>query len=65
MAALTPLQHQSQPRPTGKQTAKYYQISTQTLWRWTKLAGFPQPLRRGSIVRYDIEAIDRWLAREA
>lgn len=59
------LQPQQQAaRLTGKQTAKHYQISTQTLWRWTKLPDFPQPLRRGHIVRYDIAAIDRWLAGE-
>lgn len=55
---------QHSAKHTAKQTAQHYQISAQTLWRWSKHPSFPQPLRRGSIVRYDIAAIDRWLAGE-
>lgn len=44
-----------------KQAAAHFQISIMTLWRWTKRPGFPQPLKMGQIVLYDIAAIERWL----
>ena len=44
-----------------KQTAAHFQISAMTLWRWAQQDGFPQPLRRGQVVLYDIAAITAWL----
>ena len=44
------------------QTAKHFNISLMTLHRWRKQDGFPQPLKRGQIVLYDIAAIEQWLA---
>lgn len=48
-----------------KQTAEHFQISIMTLHRWSKQPGFPQPLKRGQIVLYDITAIEQWLSGEA
>lgn len=47
-----------------KQTAEHFQISTMTLHRWRKQTGFPQPLKRGQVVLYDVAAIASWLAGE-
>ena len=46
------------------QTAEHFKITRQTLWRWTKQDGFPQPLKRGRVVRYNIAAIEAWLNGE-
>lgn len=43
-------------------TAKHFKISEMTLYRWRKTKGFPQPLKRGQVVLYDIAAIKQWLA---
>lgn len=54
----------TQARPTltrPKQTAEHFQISTMTLWRWCQQADFPQPLKRGQVVLYDVAAIEQWL----
>jgi len=45
-----------------KQAAAYFQISTMTLHRWRKKERFPQPLKTGQIVLYDLAAIEQWLA---
>ena len=42
-------------------TAKFFSISVMTLWRWEQLAGFPEPLRCGGVVLYDVSAIETWL----
>ena len=47
-----------------QEVADHFSISKMTLHRWTKQEGFPQPLKRGNIVLYDLEAIDAWLAGE-
>lgn len=47
-----------------KQTAEYFQVSNMTLHRWRQQPGFPQPLKRGQIVLYDITAIEQWLSGE-
>lgn len=51
-------------RNRPKQTAAHFQVSLMTLHRWRKQEGFPQPLKRGNIVLYNLEAIDSWLAGE-
>lgn len=48
-----------------KQAAAHFQISTMTLHRWRKQPNFPQPLKRGSIVLYDLAAIEAWLNGES
>ncbi len=48
-----------------KQTAGHFQICIMTLHRWREQPGFPQPLKRGQVVLYDIAAITAWLAGEA
>ncbi len=37
------------------------QVSRTTLWRWSKLDGFPTPIKRGAIVLWDAKAIELWL----
>ncbi len=44
-----------------KQTAAHFNISAMTLWRWCQSPSFPQPMRRGQVVLYDIAAITAWL----
>lgn len=51
-------------RTRPKQTAAHFQVSLMTLHRWRKQHEFPQPLKRGRVVLYDIAAIDAWLAGE-
>ena len=46
------------------QAAEHFKITRQTLWRWSKQDGFPQPLKRGRVVRYNIAAIEAWLNGE-
>lgn len=50
-------------RPT--EAVEHFQISHMTLFRWRKQDGFPQPLKRGNVVLYDIAAIESWLAQGA
>ncbi|MDO8863707.1 hypothetical protein Q6D67_18605 [Haliea sp. E1-2-M8] len=47
-----------------KQTADHFQISIMTLHRWRHQTGFPQPMKRGAVVLYDIPAITAWLKAE-
>lgn len=57
------VQQSQAPTPTRpKQTAAHFQVSHMTLHRWRKQKGFPQPLKRGSVVLYDVAAITAWLA---
>ena len=44
------------------ETAEYFQISLMTLYRWSKAKGFPQPLKRGKIVLYNLPDIAAWLS---
>ena len=37
------------------------QVSRMALWRWSKLDGFPVPLKRGGIVLWDARAVGQWL----
>lgn len=46
------------------ETAKALQISIATLYRWRKMPRFPQPLKIGRIVFYDVQAIKEWIAVE-
>jgi predicted DNA-binding transcriptional regulator AlpA len=48
---------------TSTQCCAKYQISRTTWWRWTKIPGFPQPLRLRRAIRWDIEAVDAFLTR--
>ena len=50
-------------RVTSAQCCARYQVSRTTWWRWTKIPGFPQPLRFGRAVRWDVEAVDAFLTR--
>jgi len=47
---------------TPQETADYLQIALGTLRNWTS-ARFVPFAKRGRIVRYNRDAIDRWLAR--
>ena len=60
---VTPKTHSALSRP--KQTAEHFQVSTMTLWRWAQSSDFPQPLKRGQVVLYDIAAIEAWLNGES
>ncbi len=48
-------------RATTAQCCVKYQISRTTWWRWTQVPGFPQPLRIGRSVRWDVDAVDAFL----
>ena len=48
---------------TPSQCCAKYQISRTTWWRWTKLPGFPQPLRLRRAIRWDLDAVDAFLIR--
>lgn len=50
-------------RATTAQCCTKYQVSRTTWWRWTKVPGFPQPLRFGRSVRWDVEEVDAFLTR--
>ena len=43
------------------ETANFFQISKMTLWRWAQQKGFPKPMKRGSVVLYNISKIEQWL----
>jgi len=58
-------QSTQRPLSRAKQTIEHYGISQMTLWRWRKCPKFPQPLKRGRIVLYDIAAIEQWLSEGA
>ena len=64
MATNTTQQQNVATYSTPKSVADHFEISTQTLWRWRKEDGFPQPLKRGQVVRYNIAAIEAWLNGE-
>lgn len=44
-----------------KPLAELLDVSTQTIWRWAKMEGFPQPIKKGRIVLYDQKAVIKWL----
>lgn len=44
-----------------KPLAEMLDVSTQTIWRWAKMEGFPQPIKKGRIVLYDQKAVIKWL----
>lgn len=48
-------------RKRTKEVAEHFSVSLMTLYRWRKQHDFPQPLKRGRVVLYDIAAIDAWL----
>lgn len=63
--ALTTVNPSTTPhRPLSRpnQVAEHYNISHMTLWRWRKCPNFPQPLKRGRVVLYDVDAIEQWLS---
>ena len=49
------------PRIRTKDLCLALQVSRTTLWRWSKLDGFPTPIKRGAIVLWDAKAIELWL----
>lgn len=51
-----------QVKSRPKQVAEHFSISIMTLHRWRQQPHFPQPLKRGQVVLYDIGAIEAWLA---
>lgn len=50
------------PLARSKQTAEHFSVSHMTLHRWRKDPTFPQPLKRGAVVLFNIPAIEAWLA---
>ena len=46
-----------------KPLAELLDVSTQTIWRWAKMEGFPQPIKKGRIVLYDQKAVIKWLGQ--
>ena len=49
---------------TADQFCSRYQISRSTWWRISKTAGFPDPVRLGRAVRWNVEAVDKYLMRK-
>ena len=45
----------------AKEAAEFFCISDTTLYRWREEDLFPQPLKRGQTVLYNIPAIEKWL----
>lgn len=44
-----------------KDLCEAFGVSRTTVWRWIKEPGFPDPVKRGRIVLFDIAAVDAWL----
>lgn len=55
--------HEITQRVRTKDLCVLLQVSRTTLWRWSKLDGFPPPLKCGvGVVLWDAKAIERfWL----
>lgn len=49
---------------TSEQLCSRFQISRTTLWRWSKSAGFPEPIRFGRSVRWPVEAVEAFLIQQ-
>lgn len=47
-----------------KHAAAHFQVTPQTLWRWSKQKGFPRPLKYAQTVLYDIPAIEKWMREQ-
>lgn len=41
--------------------SKHFKVTTMTLYRWRQQEGFPQYIKRGRVILYNIAAIERWL----
>lgn len=50
-------------RTTAQVCAKY-QVSRTTWWRWSKLDGFPKPIRFGRSVRWDDSVVEAFLTQQ-
>ena len=48
-------------RATAAQLCAKYQVSRSTWWRWSKIPGFPIPIRFGRFVRWDPESVESFL----
>lgn len=40
------------------------QVTRQTIHRWSKDPAFPQPVKRGNTVLFDMAAVEAWLTGE-
>lgn len=49
---------------TTEQCCDIYQVSRTTWWRWSKMPGFPAPIRFGRSVRWPLEPVDRFLTQQ-
>lgn len=65
------MQTQSAPAFSANKYGRYsdlvlaLQVSRQTIYRWMKLdPTFPQPLKRGNTVLFDMAAVEAWLNGE-
>ena len=67
MTTKRPAKPRPPPEPvwaTAKQLWTRYQISRSTWWRISKTAGFPDSVRLGRAVRWNVEAVDKYLMRK-
>lgn len=44
-----------------KQLAHRYQVNPSTIWRWSRLTGFPVPLSYRSTVSWRVESVEAFL----
>ena len=44
-----------------QELCKELDISRQTLWRLRRDAGFPEPVKLGSLLRFDADEVHEWL----
>ncbi|WP_455229840.1 helix-turn-helix transcriptional regulator [Geopseudomonas aromaticivorans] len=49
---------------TTEQLRTRFQVSRTTWWRWSKTAGFPEPIRFGRSVRWPVEAVEAFLTQQ-
>jgi predicted DNA-binding transcriptional regulator AlpA len=49
---------------TAKEVASILQVSIRTLWRLRSARQLPSPIRIGNAVRWRIEEIRNWIARD-
>lgn len=42
-----------------------FQVTRQTIYRWSKDKTFPKPVKRGNVVLFDIAKVEAWLGESA